>query len=130
MVTYVTPTGSDEVGHFTRHTRRSVRMLRPDRRAGAQGSRVPSDIADAGLAEQGRRRIDFAERAMPVLGLLRQRYEVARPLAGTRIAACMHVTAEMAALARTLTAGGAELSLAASNPLSTQDDIAAALVAE
>jgi adenosylhomocysteinase len=91
---------------------------------------VPSDIADADLAEQGRRRVDFAERAMPVLALLRGRYARARPLAGVRIAACMHVTAETAVLARTLTAGGAELHLAASNPLSTQDDVAAALVAE
>jgi adenosylhomocysteinase len=91
---------------------------------------VRSDIADPGLADQGRRRVDFAERAMPVLGRLRERYAAQRPLAGVRIAACMHVTAETAALARTLTAAGAELHLAASNPLSTQDDVAAALVAE
>jgi adenosylhomocysteinase len=91
---------------------------------------VPSDIAQPELAEQGRQRIEFAERAMPVLGLMRKRYAEAAPLAGVRIAACMHVTAETAALARMLTAGGAELHLAASNPLSTQDDVAAALVAE
>jgi adenosylhomocysteinase len=91
---------------------------------------VPSDIADPALADPGRRRIDFAERAMPVLGLLRDRYAGSRPLAGVRIAACMHVTAETAALTRTLTAAGAELHLAASNPLSTQDDVAAALVDE
>jgi adenosylhomocysteinase len=91
---------------------------------------VPSDIADPSLAEQGRRRVDFAERAMPVLGLLKARYAGARPLAAVRIAACMHVTAETAALARTLSAAGAELHLAASNPLSTQDDVAAALVDE
>jgi adenosylhomocysteinase len=91
---------------------------------------VRSDIADPALADQGRRRVDFAERAMPVLGRLRERYAAQRPLAGVRIAACMHVTAETAALARTLTAAGAELHLAASNPLSTQDDVAAALVAE
>ncbi|MDT7547918.1 MAG: adenosylhomocysteinase, partial [Actinomycetota bacterium] len=91
---------------------------------------MASDIADAELAEQGRRRVDFAERAMPVLALLRSRYARSRPLAGIRIAACMHVTAETAVLARTLTAGGAELHLAASNPLSTQDDVAAALVTE
>lgn len=88
------------------------------------------DIADPALAPPGRRRIDFAERAMPVLGRLRQRYAGTRPLAGVRIAACMHVTAETAALARTLAAAGAELHLAASNPLSTQDDVAAALVEE
>jgi adenosylhomocysteinase len=91
---------------------------------------VPSDIADPSLADQGRRRIDFAEQAMPVLGLLRERYARTRPLAGVRVAACMHVTAETAALARTLTLGGGELHLAASNPLSTQDDVAAALVDE
>jgi adenosylhomocysteinase len=91
---------------------------------------VPSDIAQPELAEQGRQRIEFAERAMPVLGLLRKRYAAAAPLSGVRIAACMHVTAETAALVRTLIAGGAELHLAASNPLSTQDDVAAALVAE
>ncbi|MCU1592227.1 MAG: Adenosylhomocysteinase [Frankiales bacterium] len=91
---------------------------------------MPFDIADPSLADEGRHRVDFAERAMPVLGLLRARYAGARPLAGVRIAACMHVTAETAALARTLIAGGAELHLAASNPLSTQDDVAAALVAE
>jgi adenosylhomocysteinase len=93
-------------------------------------SRRPSDIADPTLADQGRRRIDFAERAMPVLALLRERYAGSRPLNDVRIAACMHVTAETAALSRTLTAGGAELHLAASNPLSTQDDVAAALVEE
>lgn len=89
---------------------------------------LPSDVADPGLAERGRRRTDFAERSMPVLALLRQRFARLRPLAGVRVAACMHVTPETAALARTLIAGGAELHLAASNPLSTQDDVAAALV--
>ncbi|MBK5307421.1 MAG: adenosylhomocysteinase [Frankiaceae bacterium] len=89
-----------------------------------------SDIADPALGDQGRRRIEFAERAMPVLGMLRTRYAGARPFEGVRIAACMHVTAETAAFARALTAGGAELHLAASNPLSTQDDVAAALVDE
>jgi adenosylhomocysteinase len=91
---------------------------------------VASDIADPSLADQGRRRVDFAEHAMPVLALLRDRYRADRPLDGVRIAACMHVTAETAALARTLAAAGAALHLAASNPLSTQDDVAAALVAE
>ena len=89
-----------------------------------------SDIADASLAEAGAQRIDFAERSMPVLGLLRARYAADRPFDGVSIAACMHVTAETAALARTLLSGGASLHLAASNPLSTQDDVAAALVAE
>jgi len=88
------------------------------------------DVADRALAGEGRRRTDFAERSMPVLGRLRERFARERPLAGVRVAACMHVTPETAALARTLTAGGAELHLAASNPLSTQDDVAAALAQE
>jgi adenosylhomocysteinase len=88
----------------------------------------PYDVADPALADQGRRRVEYAERAMPVLGLIRRRFAQERPLAGTRVAACMHVTPETAALARTLVAGGASLDLAASNPLSTQDDVAAALV--
>jgi adenosylhomocysteinase len=88
------------------------------------------DVADPGLAESGARRIAWAERAMPVLGLLRERFGLERPFDGLVVAACMHVTTETAALVRTLTAGGAELHLAASNPLSTQDDVAAALAAE
>jgi adenosylhomocysteinase len=91
---------------------------------------MPYDVADLSLAARGRRRTEYAERAMPVLGLLRARFARDRPLAGLRVAACMHVTPETAALARTLRAGGAELALAASNPLSTQDDVAAALVAQ
>jgi adenosylhomocysteinase len=88
------------------------------------------DVAEPGLAESGARRIAWAERAMPVLGLLRERFGLERPFDGLVVAACMHVTTETAALVRTLTAGGAELHLAASNPLSTQDDVAAALAAE
>ena len=90
----------------------------------------PHDVADLTLAGQGRRRVEFAERAMPVLGLLRARFGRERPLAGLRVALCAHVTPETACLARTLAAGGAELHLAASNPLSTQDDVAAALVVD
>jgi len=88
------------------------------------------DIADPGLAGQGARGIAWAERSMPVLGLLRQRFAAERPLNGMTVAACMHVTTETAALVRTLGAAGAAVHLAASNPLSTQDDVAAALVAE
>lgn len=88
------------------------------------------DIVDLALAVEGRRRIEWAEREMPVLRLIRARFESERPLAGLRIAACLHVTTETANLARTLQAGGATVALAASNPLSTQDDVAAALVAE
>lgn len=88
------------------------------------------DVADLELAEHGRRRVEFAERSMPVLALLRERFGRERPLDGVRVAACLHLTPETAALARTLVAGGAELHLAASNPLSTQDDVAATLVAD
>jgi adenosylhomocysteinase len=87
------------------------------------------DVADLGLADEGVRRIEWAEREMPVLRLIRQRFEVERPLEGLRIAACLHVTTETANLMRTLKAGGAQVTLTASNPLSTKDDVAAALVA-
>jgi adenosylhomocysteinase len=87
------------------------------------------DVKDLNLAEQGRKRIDWAENEMPVLRLLRERFEKERPLTGLRLSACLHVTAETANLARTLAAGGADVVLCASNPLSTQDDVAAALVA-
>lgn len=86
------------------------------------------DVKDLSLAEGGRRRIEWAEREMPVLRAIRERFAVERPLAGVRIAACMHVTTETANLMRTLQAGGADVALTASNPLSTQDDVAAALV--
>ncbi|MFZ2097202.1 MAG: adenosylhomocysteinase, partial [Anaerolineales bacterium] len=86
------------------------------------------DIKDAKLAEGGRRRIDWAEREMPVLRLIRERFAKERPLKGVRMSACLHVTTETANLAQTLHLGGADLVLTASNPLSTQDDVAAALV--
>jgi adenosylhomocysteinase len=89
-----------------------------------------NDIADASLAEQGRKRIEWAERNMPVLAQIRERFEKSQPFAGIRIAACMHVTTETANLMRVLKAGGADIALCASNPLSTQDDTAAALVHE
>jgi adenosylhomocysteinase len=87
-------------------------------------------VQDADLVPQGRSRIRWAEREMPVLRRIRERFAGERPLAGLRIAACLHVTTETAALVRTLTAGGAAVRLCASNPLSTQDDVAAALVEE
>jgi len=90
----------------------------------------PHDVTDLGLADEGVRRIEWAEREMPVLRLIRERFERERPLAGLRIGACLHVTTETANLMRTLKAGGAEVVLAASNPLSTKDDVAAALVTE
>jgi adenosylhomocysteinase len=86
------------------------------------------DIKDASLAEGGRRRVDWAEREMPVLRLIRERFEKEKPLKGIRMSACLHVTAETANLMRTLQAGGADVVITASNPLSTQDDVAAALV--
>jgi adenosylhomocysteinase len=85
-------------------------------------------IKDTKLAEGGRRRIDWAEREMPVLRLIRERFQKERPLQGVRVAGCLHVTTETANLMHTLHAGGAEVVLTASNPLSTQDDVAAALV--
>jgi adenosylhomocysteinase len=86
------------------------------------------DIKDPKLAEGGRRRIDWAEREMPVLRLIRERFAKERPLKGIRMSACLHVTTETANLAQTLHLGGADLVITASNPLSTQDDVAAALV--
>jgi adenosylhomocysteinase len=88
------------------------------------------DITDQSLAAQGKTRIEWAERSMPVLRQIRERFEKEHPFDGVRLAACMHVTTETANLMRTLKAGGAELFLCASNPLSTQDDTAAALVEE
>ena len=86
------------------------------------------DIKDRELAGDGKRRIDWADRFMPVLRLIRQRFEQEQPLEGVRISACLHVTTETANLVRALKAGGAEVLLCASNPLSTQDDVAASLV--
>ncbi|MFO7919105.1 MAG: adenosylhomocysteinase [Anaerolineae bacterium] len=88
------------------------------------------DVADMNLAEQGMSRIGWAEREMPVLRLILQRFQEERPLEDVRIGACLHVTTETANLMHTLVAGGAEVALCASNPLSTQDDVAAALVSE
>lgn len=86
------------------------------------------DIKDQSLAEGGRRRIQWAEREMPVLRSIKERFEEERPFEGIRMSACLHVTTETANLAKTLQAGGADLVLVASNPLSTQDDVAASLV--
>jgi adenosylhomocysteinase len=91
---------------------------------------VGHDVADLGLAEAGARRIEWADRQMPVLAQIRERFTAERPLQGIRVAACLHVTSETANLMRTLAAGGADVALCASNPLSTQDDVAASLVAD
>lgn len=86
------------------------------------------DVKDLALAQAGRARIEWADADMPVLAQVRERFEAEKPLDGVRISACLHVTAETANLMRTLKAGGADVVLCASNPLSTQDDVAAALV--
>ena len=86
------------------------------------------DIKDSKLAEGGRRRITWAEREMPVLRMIKERFEKERPFVGIRMSACLHVTSETANLMKTLQAGGADVVLVASNPLSTQDDVAASLV--
>src|SRR6266571_507973 len=88
------------------------------------------DVKDLGLAERGRMRIAWAANEMGVLSLIRERFQRERPLDGMRIGACLHVTTETANLAITLKAGGAEVAICASNPLSTQDDAAAALAHE
>jgi adenosylhomocysteinase len=84
-------------------------------------------LKDPGLAAEGRRKIDFAARRMPVLAAIREEFRITRPLEGVRIGACLHVTTETANLCRALVDGGAELSLCGSNPLSTKDDVAAAI---
>ena len=96
----------------------------------SEGTRVQSHIKDTSQVERGIKRIEWAEAEMPVLRQIRERFEREKPLQGVRLAACLHVTAETANLMRTLQAGGADLALCGSNPLSTQDDVAAALVEE
>ncbi len=91
---------------------------------------VDHDVKDEGLAASGVLRVEWAEKEMPVLAQIRERFAKEKPLQGVRIGACLHVTSETASLMRTLSAGGAELALCASNPLSTQDDVAAALAVE
>src|SRR5688572_7206225 len=91
---------------------------------------IKHDVKDLTLAPEGVRRSEWADRQMPVLAAIRDRFESEQPLSGYRVAACLHVTTETANLARTLKAGGADVVLCASNPLSTQDDAAAALVDE
>ena len=88
------------------------------------------DIKDIELAEKGRLRIEWAGMSMPVLNKIRERFQKEKPLKGLRLSACLHVTTETARLMKTLKAGGADVVLCASNPLSTQDDVAASLVAD
>src|SRR5256714_2380772 len=87
------------------------------------------DVKDIGLAKQGKQRIEWAEREMPVLRLIRERFAEEKPLSGVKLVACAHITTETANLARALQAAGAEAILIASNPLSTQDDAAPSLAA-
>ena len=95
-----------------------------------EGTVMQYDIKDINLAPQGKQRIEWADREMPVLRLIRERFEAEKPLRGIKLVACAHITTETANLARTLQAGGADAVLIASNPLSTQDDVAASLVAD
>ncbi len=95
-----------------------------------EGTVMQYDIKDINLASHGKQRIEWADREMPVLRLIRERFEKEKPLDDITIVACAHITTETANLARTLQAGGAESILIASNPLSTQDDVAASLVAD
>ena len=97
---------------------------------GAQPAGTAGHVKDMNLAREGKARIEWADRHMPVLRTIRARFAKERPLKGLRIGACLHVTTETANLARTLQAGGAEVYLCGSNPLSTQDDVAASLVAD
>ena len=89
---------------------------------------MKSDVKDIKLAKKGRLRIEWAEQNMPVLRLIKKRFEKEKPLKGVRLRACLHVTTETACLMYTLKAGGADAVLCASNPLSTQDDVASSLV--
>src|SRR2546426_10823624 len=91
----------------------------------ATKAKATNDIKDIRLADEGRRRTEWAERSMPVLRQIRDRFARERPLAGRRLSACLHVTTETANLAVTLQAGGADVALCAANPLSAQDDVAA-----
>src|SRR5258708_14825408 len=93
-------------------------------------SSLEYDVKDAGLGLQGKQRMEWAERNMPVLRLIRERFAAEKPLQGKRLIACAHITTETANLARALQAGGADSILIASNPLSTQDDVAASLVSD
>ena len=94
----------------------------------ARAATPPHEVADLALAPAGAERIAWAAAQMPVLAQVRERFARERPLAGVRVAACLHVTAETANLVRTLSAGGAVVALCSANPLSAQDDVAAALV--
>src|SRR5581483_8167463 len=103
-----------------------VATVADERREERMATTKRHDVKDLALAPEGVRRIEWADRQMPVLAAIRERFEREQPLAGYRVSACLHVTTETANLVRTLKAGGADVVLCASNPLSTQDDVAAA----
>src|ERR1700692_1255628 len=106
----------------------TARKLKALPKPRANGNGRDFDVHDLGLAEAGRKRIEWADKQMPVLRRLRERFAKELPLKGQRMGACLHITCETANLLRALKAGGAEVLACASNPLSTQDDVAAALV--
>jgi adenosylhomocysteinase len=116
--------------------RRTTRLVKKSSAPGTNGTHAttsattPGDVKDMNLAREGKARIEWSDRHMPVLRAIRARFAKERPLKGMRIGACLHVTTETANLARTLQAGGADVYLCGSNPLSTQDDVAASLVAD
>src|SRR5271155_3284719 len=112
-------------------TTATKKKLSSKSRVNGRAVQVPEyDVHDLGLAAAGRKRIEWADRQMPVLHRIRERYSKEQPLKGQRLGACLHITCETANLLRALKAGGAEVFCCASNPLSTQDDVAAALVKE
>jgi adenosylhomocysteinase len=108
----------------------AVRKTAPKHSASTNGAAVAGHVKDMKLAREGKARIEWADRHMPVLRTIRARFAKERPLRNVRIGACLHVTTETANLMRTLQAGGADVVLCGSNPLSTQDDVAASLVAD
>jgi adenosylhomocysteinase len=116
--------------HFSTFSLSNLIQLSNNKIMAKEGISMEYDIKDINLAPQGKQRIEWADREMPVLRLIRERFEAEKPLEGVKLVACAHITTETANLARTLQAGGAEAILIASNPLSTQDDVAASLVAD
>src|SRR3984957_7417251 len=108
----------------------SARKLKAVTKSRTNGNGPAFDVHDPGLAEAGRKRIEWADKQMPVLRRLRERFTKEQPLKGQRMGACLHITCETANLLRTLKAGGAEVIACAAHPLPTQDDVAAALVEE
>jgi adenosylhomocysteinase len=116
------------LGLFWKEVQMAVRRITEERMGTATATQVPCDVKSLELADQGKKRIEWSNQSMPVLQSIRKEFIKNQPLKGIRIAACLHVTTETANLAITLRDGGADVVLCASNPLSTQDDVAASLV--